>query len=199
MKGRSRICEVVGCKTHATFGIEIPTRCMEHILPGQENVTGRKCQFTDIVDGVIVKCKKQVYCGFPGGKQTHCIGHKQPGQLNLRDKICQAAGCSKYATFGAPSGRLRDAIHCGEHSESDEVCLRVRYRCYAEGCKRHPRYGLVDQRPRHCELHKLPEEIFRRSHTLSEKRTSVSFLMSYPEPLPAFMVHPVPRPAHFAL
>jgi hypothetical protein len=131
-----------------------------------------------------------------GGPALHCRGHKAPGEVNVRRKVCESEGCMRSPTFGDEGSSPR---RCKQHMIETMIDVRSR-RCKAE--TRPPLFFFaVDER--HPVSHSLllfacpllPSS--SHAHTHSQNSCIISVFLPLPlhssqTPVPA-SIHPSPR------
>ena len=71
---------------------------------------------------------------FPQGQKSQfCSAHKQEGQVDVCNRRCKQAGCSKRPCFGLPGQR---PCFCGTHRTAEMVDV-ISHKCGYPGCS-HP-------------------------------------------------------------
>ena len=65
------------------------------------------------------------YAAHWGGPALHCRGHKAPGEVNVRRKVCESEGCARSPTFGEEGSSPR---RCKQHMMETMIDVRSR-RC----------------------------------------------------------------------
>ncbi len=87
------------------------------------------CQFNE---GNGSKCAKVANYGSEG-VAVHCGDHRQPGDVNVRARMCES--CDRQASFG-----YSFPIACSDHKSEDMNDLKHRT-CAQEGCSKSPACG----------------------------------------------------------
>ncbi len=156
----SRLCaHEGGCNTHPTRNYPGETRglmCIEHELPGMENVTGARCQF-------------------PGGCQSICPSynvptekrgilckvHAEPGMINVRSQECAHPGCRTQPKYNEPG--QKGGLFCAKHKAKTMVNVYSRL-CDFPTCGTVPTYGAPGQSATRCFDHKAENMVDVKSH-----------------------------------
>ena len=77
--------------------------------------------------------------GQPGGSRTRCSAHKEPGMVDLHNKLCDhLGGCSKQPHFVMPGGLCS---RCATHKDPGMVDLHSKRCNHADGCNKQPCFG----------------------------------------------------------
>jgi len=86
-----------------------------------------------------------------------CSAHKEPNMVDVRNKRCEANGCSAQPAFNV-EGSMR-ARFCSAHKEPNMVNV-ISKRCEANGCTAQPAFNVEGSaRPRFCSSHKEPNMV----------------------------------------
>ena len=96
-----RLCLVEGCKKRCSFNFPGESRamyCKTHIEDGMVDIVRPRC--------VVRGCGVTASFFWPTLKLSHCFQHKEPGQVNKR----QRCACGKRATH-ADETYCRDCLH----------------------------------------------------------------------------------------
>jgi hypothetical protein len=106
-------CEVLGCKSRASYGFQgqkrILRRCSKHKEPGMVPVH-QMCEAPGCLTQPTFRVRS-------GRKPTHCFAHKSEG-MTTRNKLCEQAGCSTHASYNYP-GRAKS--FCSRHAQEGMV------------------------------------------------------------------------------
>ena len=119
------------CRTKATYGrrSSLPQRCAQH-KQAQDifRILGASC----IAEG----CPKARLFGSRGGPALFCAAHRRADDVDVKNKRCQHAQCSRQASYGDAATRVK--IACAQHRLEWHVDLKhERKRCAApEGCSK---------------------------------------------------------------
>ena len=112
-------------------------------------------------------CKTWAYFNLPGEQRGFfCSSHKEPGMVDVVNKLCGHPGCNKHPNFNHPG--MQHAIACSQHKEPGMVNVNIRdrqcllpecskypscnYPGQADGlyCGKHKAEGMVNVTSRHC-------------------------------------------------
>ena len=83
-----------------------------------------------------------------GGKERFCAAHRRPGDVNLRNKRCRAAGCLRSPSFGLPSHLRPCAALATQAADASHAAAKPNVALY---CRQHCPAGWVDLRNRRCD------------------------------------------------
>lgn len=145
----SRMCEIEGCDTQATFG-NPPIRCVRH---KEDDMVGKygKCKQ--------IGCTVNASFGLPNGRTTHCGTHKTDDMIQVYGRKCVSDGCQTQPTYGLPNGK---AEYCASHRLKDMVDV-VNEICEHPECKTLANYGPLFGERRHCAKHKSGNEFLKNN------------------------------------
>jgi hypothetical protein len=138
-------CQIEGCITRPTFGIEggKATRCRIHKEEGMIDVVNKKCFFEG--------CTTSPVFGHVGGRPLSCANHKHPDMIDLLSKLCEVAECNVRASFGikgcSPS-------RCVKH-KTEEMVHKSNNLCQGENCTIRASFGFNGEKPTRCACHKI--------------------------------------------
>jgi len=98
-------------------------------------------------------CPKTSSFNFSGRTSAiRCVEHKEPGMINVIQKICEHEGCTKQPCYNLPTEHF--GKFCATHKTKDMVNVRER-RCEHDGCIKKPFYNLPSEtKGRFCKNHK---------------------------------------------
>ena len=101
------------CTLSASYGTPdgIALTCVQHKL---------EHYILNVLTCEVRNCRRQVCFGYINGESTHCSEHKEPGQIDLRNKRCMHDGCDKNRSFGEINGERK---WCSQHKEEGDVNL----------------------------------------------------------------------------
>lgn len=102
-------------------------------------------------------CFKQATFGCVGGPPRFCVTHKAADMIDVRNRRCEYAGCTKRPTYGVEGQKV--ARFCKAHREAHMVDV-VNNRCEHHGCMKQAICAFPGQkRGRFCTAHKLDDMI----------------------------------------
>ena len=113
-----------------------------------------------------------------GGKERFCAAHRRPGDVNLRNKRCRAAGCLRSPSFGLPSHLRPCAALATQAADASHAAAKPNVALY---CRQHCPAGWVDLRNRRCDQchrratwgeRRLPSTVAAGSPVASAARTT---------------------------
>ncbi|CAN0213685.1 unnamed protein product, partial [Laminaria digitata] len=85
-----------------------------------------------------------------GQKSQFCSAHKQEGQVDVCNRRCKQAGCSKRPCFGLPGQR---PCFCGTHRSAEMVDV-ISHKCGYPGCSHPTGHEANRVRSKFCDKHK---------------------------------------------
>jgi hypothetical protein len=107
----------------------------------------------------VVMCLVTAVIGNVWNMPTHCKGHRQDGDMDVKNKRCVGTECggTKHPTFGIGDG---PATHCKACKTPDMVDVKSK-RCVGTECggTKHPTFGIGDGPATHCKACKTPDMV----------------------------------------
>lgn len=156
---RCRMCETIASYRIDDSPIEW---CIRH-LPSGPLVPIPKAKATGLrfcdADG----CRTRACFGFEGGLVHRCGKHREPGQINLRDRTCKF--CRIRARFGFPGDEFHKAQWCSKHAPEGTIFLEHRKLCQMEGCSKVAWCGPTKSGFVHCKDHRTVDDVVVRDRS----------------------------------
>ena len=100
------------------------------------------------------------------GVPVSCAKHREEQFVDVKNKLCKAAGCDRHAYFadgaereGEKQSARKKAVRCARHKLATDVDIRNKKCKGMPGCGKQPIFGNPGGGAMHCASHRLEGEV----------------------------------------